>query len=207
MFCRQVAALVNKNIILKIRRWPETLWELVFPFVGCGVAGILAIDISTFLDRTTQQYVFTAQTLFEALGIIFTIAAIVMTLSFFGTINFCLHESVFERQAYLKEALSIMSMERKAYHWSYILGQGIFTFITCCLMQSSFILANGNTYKTNSDQYVLFGGLVLFGLNQLIIGLLVSTMVRSTRNTFVVSLMTLLLPMSLSLYLLFNRFE
>jgi len=54
---------------------------------------------------------------------------------------------------------------------------------------------------------VLFGGLVLFGLNQLMIGLLVSTIVRSTQNTFVVSLMTLLLPMSLSLYLLFNRFD
>lgn len=134
MFCRQVAALVNKNIILKVRRWPETLWELIFPFFGCIFAGILAIDISYFLDKSTQEYVFTDQSLFQAMSMIFAIAAIFMTLSFFGTINFVVHESVFERQAYLKEALSIMSMERKAYHWSYILGQGIFTLVTCCII-------------------------------------------------------------------------
>lgn len=114
--------MVVKNYQLKIRRWPETLWEILLPFFGCFFAGIIAIDMKTYFDSDKQQYVFTPVQLFGSISCIYLIAAFFMTVSFFGTIHFVIHQIAFERFTLIKESLNIMSMQRKAYSISYIIG-------------------------------------------------------------------------------------
>lgn len=74
-----MSALIVKNFTLKLRRWPETLWELMLPF-GCGVfAGILAVD-PFILEKG-----YTDCDLFKAISAIYLIAQLVISLSYIGT--------------------------------------------------------------------------------------------------------------------------
>jgi hypothetical protein len=78
-------------LTVKLRRWPETLWELLFPF-GCGIiGGVLAFDPRTLEKGYTQLE------LFEALTDIYFIALLMITVSFVGTALFILQEMISDR--------------------------------------------------------------------------------------------------------------
>ena len=112
MFARQFSALVVKNFTVKFRRWPETLWEIIFPFF-CGVlGGILALD-NQILKKQMNGY--TKPELFTAMGTIFMIAMLLITLGFIAPVIFTLQELITDRQLKIRDTYEIQGMSRAAY--------------------------------------------------------------------------------------------
>ena len=198
MFCRQLIALCTKNFILKFRRYPETLWEIIFPLF-CGIiAGILSVEPTDVKGDTPLE-------LFQAISMVYFAAYFIITISFLGSVIFLLHELIHERETRIYETMKLMSMTRSTYTLSYFLTQGFFTFVTACILSIGFLLANGNAYKTNSPNSDLVFGLMLFALSVISMTMAASTFFTDSRMALGVGTWVLLLPFSIYSYCLSNR--
>ncbi len=137
----QITALIAKNLTIKLRRWPETLWEVLFPTI-CGViAGILSIDPIHTRDLTNLQ-------LFNALSCIYMVAYLLITLSFLAAANYVVNELVSERASRVKGTLTVLSLTKTAYTLGLFISQSIITLVTATALSLCFLMANGNTYMT-----------------------------------------------------------
>ncbi len=137
----QITALIAKNLTIKLRRWPETLWEVLFPTI-CGViAGILSIDLIHTRDLTNLQ-------LFNALSCIYMVAYLLITLSFLAAANYVVNELVSERASRVKGTLTVLSLTKTAYTLGLFISQSIITLVTATALSLCFLMANGNTYMT-----------------------------------------------------------
>ena len=104
----------TKNFILKFRRYPETLWEIIFPLF-CGIiAGILSVEPTDVKGDTPLE-------LFQAISMVYFAAYFIITISFLGSVIFLLHELIHERETRIYETMKLMSMTRSTYTLSYFL--------------------------------------------------------------------------------------
>lgn len=190
---RQITALVAKNLTLKLRRWPETLWEIVFP-AFCGiVAGILSVDPKNTKDLDHLQ-------LFGAISCIFLVAYLLISLSFLTAINYVVNELISERASRIKGSLAVMSLTKTAYTLGLFLSQSIITLITATVLSFCYLMANGNTYMTQSPAFTLYIAICLYGLALIAFAMAISTLFKDKTVVFSISAWLLMVPFAISLY-------
>ena len=123
MFCRQLGALIAKNLTLKCRAKKQTAMELLVPLL-CGVlVGLASVQPNDAGEVTVLDY-------FQEISFVYLIALILITISFAASCVFILNQVVVDKENKMRESLKIMSTTRSAYTMSYFLTQALFAVVT-----------------------------------------------------------------------------
>jgi hypothetical protein len=123
MFCRQLGALIAKNLTLKCRAKKQTAMELFVPLL-CGVlVGLASVQPNDAGEVTVLDY-------FQEISFVYLIALILITVSFAASCVFILNQVVVDKENKMRESLKIMSTTRSAYTMSYFLTQALFAVVT-----------------------------------------------------------------------------
>lgn len=108
--------MIVKNLTIKLRRWPETIWEVLVP-LACGViGGVLAFDPYELPKGHTEFE------LLEAMTDIYFVALFMLSLSLIGSVIFLMQEMIADREKHFRESLLVMSMNNSAYQMSFFIG-------------------------------------------------------------------------------------
>jgi len=103
-------------LTIKLRRWPETIWEIIVP-LACGViGGVLAFDPYELPKGHTEFQ------LLEAITDIYLVALLMLSLSLIGSVIFLMQEMISDREKHFRDSLLVMSMSNTAYQMSYFIG-------------------------------------------------------------------------------------
>jgi hypothetical protein len=177
-FCRQLKALVKKNMILKRRSLIFSLIEVIYPLL-CVILFVYSAN------KTNVAY--------SLVTIVFTIP-----ICFAMACRYILSQVVYEKEMKMKETMKIMSLRTLPYGMSFFVSQSFFTIVASVMITIAFLIKD---MVVGDDIVPFFFTVLLFGLAITSFSLTLTTFFSDSKLSTQIGSLVILIPMAIFLAL------